>query len=360
MPKITFIHTSDLHLEAKKSERIEILKWILEMARESKAAVIISGDLFNSDQDACSLEAAICRIFAAYQEVSIFILPGDHDKNAYANGAEYGNNVKLFRLSPFTEISYGGIKLVGAPYQDNSRLTDALNNYKYHGLSVLLVHGTFFDGSTQFVRDEVKRKGEDYFPVFAEDIVDKNIIYAAMGHFHSNFTIIDSGGKKICYPGTPISLDDSEVGLRKVAKVVIDTDSGELEVSGYPVEIGAYRLRNEFTVYPGNEGNVLKSVMKYLSENSSNRTDIKIILKGFTKTDETQLNRAIETIITKYNDKFSRLNIINNSINYQHLLDKHVLVKEFISRLESYDINNTIKNRAVELGIKAFDQSFHE
>lgn len=355
MPKITFIHTSDLHLEERKTERIETLKWIMEKARECEAAVIISGDLFNSDQDAYSLDSAIRKIFGEYREITTFIIPGNHDKNAYVNDIEYGDNVKLLRISPFTEIHYKGIKLIGVPHQGNSCLMQALNNLQYTELSVLLVHGTFFDDSTQCVRDEVKRKGEDYFPVFAEDIVDKNIVYIAMGHFHSKFMIIDNYNKKICYPGTPVSLDDSETGLRKAAKVVIDTESRELEVSGYPVDIGTYRLRNKFTVYPGKEGNALRAVIKYLSKNVDNRADVKIELNGFTKTGEIRLNKVIQSITNKYNNKFFRLNIINNTISYQHLLERHILVREFISRLESYDISNTIKNRTVELGIKAFD-----
>ncbi|MGR3177332.1 MAG: metallophosphoesterase family protein [Candidatus Anammoxibacter sp.] len=357
MSKITFIHTADLHLEEKKTEHLEVLKWILAKARECNAAVLISGDLFNSEQDANSLESAVSGIFAEYNDVTVFIIPGNHDIDAFAKGTEYRDNIKLLRISPYTEMCYEGINIIGVPHQNGSCLMHAIENLKCSGLSVLLVHGTFFDDSAQFVRNELQMKGEDSFPVFAEDITDKNIIYTAMGHYHSNFAIIESNNKKVCYPGTPISLDDTEIGLRKVAKVVIDTDTKEIEISECPVETGTYKIKNKFTVFPGSEGDVLKILMKYLSENINNRADAVIELNGFTKADETRLSSAIDSIIDKYNNKFASLKIINNTIGYQDLLDKHILAREFISRLEDYNISNISKNRVVELGIKAFDST---
>ncbi|MGR3317889.1 MAG: metallophosphoesterase family protein [Candidatus Anammoxibacter sp.] len=357
MSKTTFIHTADLHLEEKKTERLEVLKWILAKARECKAAVLISGDLFNSEQDAYSLESVVSGIFTEYDDVTVFIIPGNHDIDAFAKGTEYRDNVKLLRISPYTEMCYEGINIIGAPHQNGSCLMHAIENLKLTSLSVLLVHGTYFADSAQFVRNELRMNGEDSFPVFAEDIADKNIIYTAMGHFHSNFAIIEDNNKKICYPGTPISLDDTEVGLRKVAKVIIDTDSKELEISECPVEIGAYKMRKKFAVFPGGEGVVLKLLMMYLSENIDNRAEVAIELDGFTKADEIRLSSAIDSIIAKYNNKFSSLNIVNNTIGCQDLLDKHILAREFISRLADYNISSTTKNRVVGLGIKAFDMN---
>ncbi|MGR3220529.1 MAG: metallophosphoesterase family protein [Candidatus Anammoxibacter sp.] len=357
MPKIAFIHTADLHLETEKPDHLEVLKWILAKARGCKAAVLISGDLFNSEQDAYTLESTVSGIFAEYNDITVFIIPGNHDTDAFAKGTEYRDNIKLLRVSPYTEMRYEGINIIGVPHRRGSCLMNEIENLKCSGLSVLLVHGTFFDDSAQCVRDELQINGEDSFPVFAEDIVDKNIIYTAMGHFHANFTIIENNKRKICYPGSPISMDDTELGVRKVAKVVIDTDSKELEISECPVEIGIYMVRNKFTVFPGSEGRVLKILMKYLSENINERADVELELNGFTKADTLRLNHAVDSIIAKYNDKFFSLKIINNTTGYQDLLDKHIITSDFISRLEDYNIDNIVKNRVVDLSIKAFNST---
>lgn len=357
MSKVTFIHTSDLHIDTKEEERIDVLKWILEKSRENKAALIISGDLFNSDKAANDLIKETKDVFAAYQDVSIFLIPGNYDSNAYKDKNEYSNNVNLLTSSPFTEISYNGIKVIGVPFKDNSCLSDALYNMQYTGLSVLIVHGTFFDDSTQVIREEVKGKGESFFPVFGEDIADKNIVYVAMGHFHSNFKLIDSYNNKICYPGTPIPIADSELGQRNIAKVIIDTDSGELEVTECAVEIGNWNLQYSITIIPGREAPALRYVTKYLEDNVDSRANVKIELKGFAAINETQLNKDIESIKSRHENMFSKITFINNTVSKEHLLDEHAFAKDFFCNLGNYAVDSTIKNRAVELGIIAFDSA---
>lgn len=355
MAKLTFVHTSDLHLEAKKSSRLEVLRWILEKARELKSALIISGDLYNSGYDAGNLFSAVQDMFSSFQDVTIFILPGNRDEDSFINGADYGDNVKLFNEIPFKEVDFNGIKLVGVPYQTNLSISKAVDGLKTSGLSIFLVHGTFFHDDTGFVRQEMKRRDAGYFPFYLDDIVDKNIVYVASGHFHSNFAVFNNGNTNVCYPGTPVSMSETETDIRKIAVVVIDTESGELQLSECPVEVGIYKLRKEFCVYPGSEADTMKAVVKYLTDNRNNRVDVKVKLNGFIKTNTTRLNDVIEKIDTKFRDDFSRLVITNSTLSYQSLIDNHLLAKEFINRLENYDIDNTIKNRAVELGLKALD-----
>lgn len=365
MSKTNFLHTADLHLAAEKRERLDILRWLLERAKEWKASLIIVGDLFDSDQDANILRAEVRKVFSSFPEVATFITAGNHDEKSFSKEMDYGCNVRLFQ-SPFMEIEFEGIRLIGVPYQSNSRLTSALNTLQnIPDPSMLLVHGTFFDEKTSFVREEVKKKGEDYFPIHPEDISDKNILYIAMGHFHTNFRIFNlpvrdstqtgNCNKIICYPGTPLSLSESEIGIRKVAKVVIDNTSKDLEVSEYPVEIGDYKLKKCFKVYPGGEEETLETSAKYLSENISQHADVKIEFKGYIKIDETLMNSMMESLKKRYKDKFCRLNLINDTISYKNLLEKHVNIKEFVNRLKDYNVRDAIKDRALELGLQAFD-----
>ena len=357
MSKVTFIHTSDLHIDTKEEERIEVLKWILEKSKEDKAALIISGDLFNSEKAANDLVKETKDVFSAYQDVSIFIIPGNYDSNAYKEKYKYSNNVNLLTSSPFTEISYNGVKIIGVPFKDNSCLSDALYNIQYSGLSVLIVHGTFFDDSAQVIREEVKVKDERYFPVFEEDLADNNIVYVAMGHFHSNFKLINTCNKKVCYPGTPIPIADCELGQRNIAKVVIDTDSKEVDVTKCPVEIGNYNLKYYATLIPGREATALRYATKYLEDNINSRANVKIELNGFSAVNETLLNRDIESVKSRYENKFSKITIINGTVSREHLLNEHTFAKDFFCNLGNYDVDITIKNRAVELGVKAFDSA---
>ncbi len=354
MSKVTFLHTADMHFEAKKPDRLEALDWTLAKAKEWDAALIISGDLFNTDQDAQLLHGPVSEIFGAYQDVPAFIIPGNYDSKAFASGADYGDNVSLLWKTPFAEAEFRGIRLVGVPHQANSCLTKAINSLDSSGVSVLIVHGTFFNEATLPVRQEAKRRGADFFPVYLDDIEGNDIVYVAMGHYHSGFMSFDNHDKKICYPGSPISLDESEIGLRKVAKVDIDSESGELNLTEHTVEVGSYKLRAEFTIFPGREADALRAVVNYLSQNRDKRADVKIELHGILNIKVSRLDHALRTIMDKYEKKFYRLNIINNAVSYQHILDRHLPARDFIERLEKCAVSEPVKNRAIEFGLRAF------
>lgn len=356
MQKVRFLHTSDVHLESKSPERLDALIWILEKATIIKAAVVIVGDLFSSAKDAQALRSKVSEIFTLYSKVKVFIIPGFDDKDVYVNGEWFGSNVKLLKNSPYTEINYQGVKIVGVPHQEKTSLSQVLNKISFNGLSILLIYGTLFDDSAQSVRKSIKENGENFFPFFPDDIADKNIVYVAMGHLHSGFTLIDCKGKKLCYPGSPISLGESDVGLRKVAQVEIDTDSKSVNLRECIITIGVYKVQKEFVILPGNEDKVMRSAANYLKQNRDIRADMTIELKGFTRADKNWMAKRVENLIDRDKDSFHRLKINDNTASYKQLIEGHALVQEFISRMESSCVNSDVKYRAVELGIRAFEK----
>ena len=356
MPKVTFLHTSDVHLESKSPERLDALIWILEKATIIKAAVIIVGDLFSSVKDAQDLRKKVSEIFSLYSKVLVFIIPGNGDKDVYVTGVKFGSNVKLLNNNPYTEINYKGVKIIGVPHQEKTSLSQVLNNINYSSLSILLIYGTLFDDSAQGVRKSIKESGENYFYFFPDNILDKKIAYVAMGHLHAGFTLLDCNGKKLCYPGSPISLSDSDVGLRKVAQVLIDTDSGKVNLLETVITIGLYKLRKEFAILPGNEEKVMLSVANYLKQSSDMRADVVVELKGFTRSDKEWMDKSVGKIIDGAKDRFHSIDIKDNTTSYKQLIEEHTLVQEFISRMESISVNSDVKYRAVELGIRAFEK----
>lgn len=359
MPKVNFIHTADLHLEDRKPERLEVLTWILEKAKEWESSIIISGDLFNSDKDAAILHDTVYETFNAYEDIKVFVIPGNYDKNSFGDGTNYGNNVVVLKDHPFSEVDFNGIKLVGVPHQDNSSLKQAIESLQSSNISILIVHGTYFDDSAILVRNEVKNRGDDFFPVYLEDVEGKNFIYIAMGHYHSEVVIQNNSDKNFCYPGSPISLCEADVGLRKIAQVTIDTDSGNIAVSEHPVGVGVYRLKKEFYLYPGKEKVTMIDAAKYLENCKDSRADIVIELKGYISVSNKRLNGLIEAIKKRYNDKVFKLNIVNDTVKFKKLIEDNTLISEFVSQLENCNVSSAVKNRAMELGIKAFDTDFN-
>lgn len=355
MPKINFIHTSDLHLTAGKGDPLESLKWILLKAREQKAAVVICGDLFNSDRDAAALDASVRSAFSSYRDVTTFVIPGHCDERSFADKPEYGSSVKVMTDLPFSEIDHNGLRVVGVPYQSGSSLMDALNDCTCSALTMLLVHGTLFDDSARFIRDEIRQSGKGYFPVFPDDITAPNIAYVAMGHFHSHYAVIDKYSNTVCYPGTPVSLAGLDAGPRRVAQVVIDTESGAATVTGLTVELDTYGLNKRFVVSPGNEKTLMRMVMKFLADNAGAQASVNIELTGYVTTDKGRLDKAIQSIIDKYNNKCHCLNVVNNTTSCQQLIEHNEIAGAFCARLSAADKSDDVKNRALDLFLTSLD-----
>ncbi len=86
-----FIHTADIQIGARftqfgekaevlRAARLSTLRRVLDIARENDVdAVLIAGDMFESNQIASSLVQEAFAALAAYPEVPVVILPGNHD-----------------------------------------------------------------------------------------------------------------------------------------------------------------------------------------------------------------------------------------------------------------------------------------
>ncbi|MCP4901013.1 MAG: DNA repair exonuclease, partial [bacterium] len=86
-----FLHTADLQIGARfaqfgdkaemlREARLTTLKRILEIAQaEAVDAVLIAGDIFESNQIANSIVEQAFDILSAHPDLPIVILPGNHD-----------------------------------------------------------------------------------------------------------------------------------------------------------------------------------------------------------------------------------------------------------------------------------------
>ena len=60
------LYTSDVHLSSGKKERLKALENVLEKARSKKADILlISGDLFDSGQEAEAIRPRLRKIFSS-------------------------------------------------------------------------------------------------------------------------------------------------------------------------------------------------------------------------------------------------------------------------------------------------------
>jgi len=363
MDKKTFIHTCDLHLHEGHPERLEVLRWLLTQAAERGAALLICGDLFDSDQQATVYRPRVREVFNEFQGVDVFVLPGNHDERSYSGGEDYGGAVRVLSgrnptpPSPRTGreiVEYKGVELVGAPFVSDSNLAAALAGMpEMEGPAILMAHGTYFGRDSAFWQ-EVQERGMEYYPIYPRDIEDSPFSYIALGHFHSRFNLFEAGAAKACYPGTPSPVTRAETGVRHAALVTINPDSGEVDVKTLTVEVGPYYLEEKFALLPGLEENTFSAIDAFLNDNKSDRADVIILLSGVTRWTDAQINDRFDNMRTGYSDYYRNLELMNRATGYSELME-NALVRDFVERLENNsNLDENIKRLGIALGLKAF------
>lgn len=353
MERLTFIHTSDLHLDEGHPERLEVLRWLLAAAKEREAALLICGDLFDSDHQARILRPAVRGIFDEFSGVDVFILPGNHDAESYSAGDDYGQPVRMLSSVPVEMFEYRGLKVVAAPFVKGSNLAAALATVSaIEGPALLMAHGTYFARDSNFWK-EVQERGAEYYPIYPQDLQGKPFSYVALGHFHSRFTIIRDSGAPLCYPGSPLPVTRAETGIRKAALVTLE--SGGVNVEPLPIGEGVYYISEVFDLLPELEDRMFSRLDAFLSENASIRAEVTISVKGSTQLSDAQINERIQGLKEAHSERYAGLKIDSGTQSHGGLLENS-LVREFVMRLEEdASLDEKVRRLAVALGLRAFD-----
>ena len=206
------LHTADVHLSENNIERLEALKRIVEAAESSEAdALVIAGDLFDTASDVESLREKVRPLFSD-NSFETLAIPGNHDHRAYRREDYLGEDFTLLKNSPIEKVEIGGANIVGVPYtgKDFSDLIQPVQEAREDGMENYLVfHGTLLGSSGGFGEEE------RYLPVKPEQIAETGFDYVLAGHIHSQASMVEAGGTKFLYPGSPASVTETETGRRK-------------------------------------------------------------------------------------------------------------------------------------------------
>lgn len=216
------LHTSDLHIGSPLTSRLskdkvrerkaELLSGFERMIEEAVyqrvQAVIIAGDLFDTERITKSNAERVIGAMARYPYLDFLYLPGNHEKKALLEcGVPLPDNLKIFG-EDWTYFDYGEVMIVGRQ-QITSEAFAALE-LGYEKTNVVVLHGALQDG---------RSAGEI---IGKRDLVGKGIDYLALGHYHSySRHEIDDTGIAV-YAGTPEGRGFDEVGEKGF--VIIDAD----------------------------------------------------------------------------------------------------------------------------------------
>ncbi len=203
------LHTSDLHLSSPidthlpptkaKKRRAEITESFFRLADAAKAegarAIIIAGDLFDSQRPAGRARDAFLDTVRLFSDIDFLYLCGNHEKGALENSSgELPRNLKMFG-DEWTYFDYDGITVAGRR-GTGARIFDTLS-LDPRRVNIAVLHGA--------VGGE-----EERIPL--REAGDRGIDYLALGHYHSYAKKeIDRRGIAV-YSGTPEGRGFDECG----------------------------------------------------------------------------------------------------------------------------------------------------
>lgn len=216
------LHTSDLHIGSPLTSRLspekvrerkgELLsnfeRLVEEALYQRVGAVIIAGDLFDSEKITKSTKERVLGAISRCPSIDFLYLSGNHEKSALTDGGSaLPDNLKLFDEG-WTYFNYGEVCIAGrseiAPGMFSSLDLD------YTKTNIVVLHGALADGRTG---------GEI---IGRRELEGKHIDYLALGHYHSySVHKIDDTGIAV-YAGTPEGRGFDEVGEKGF--VIIDAD----------------------------------------------------------------------------------------------------------------------------------------
>lgn len=257
------LHTSDLHLASPLSSRLspdaarirrreisEVFARLCEAARRERcSAIIIAGDLFDSEcVSKLAIEAALDTV-RRERNISFFYLPGNHEGEIIKeSGLETPKNLFIFG-EDWTSFSADGVVISGRSKLipnafDTLKLSPDMKN-------IVVLHGELRDHTDTDV-------------IGKRDAVERGIDYLALGHYHSYEEIRLDKRTRAVYCGTPEGRGFDEVGEK--GYVIIDTDTPSLSSRFVPFAKRTVCWIKLNITGVGTQGELYSLISKALSE----------------------------------------------------------------------------------------------
>lgn len=227
------IHCSDLHLDADlrsrfdaesaADRRAELMNTFRRLCREARElhvrAVLICGDLFDTDAPSPSAVRAVEDLILAYSEILFFCLRGNHDsRSVLFKTREMPGNLLLFdnNWTEWSSIKQRKICIIGREADGGPFTSPPLDPAN---VNIVMLHGQ--------VREGMSVSEPDALPLGA--LRGIGIDYLALGHLHSfrSFSLDQRG--TAAYSGCLEGRGFDECGECGYVLLETDTPSGRIQ-----------------------------------------------------------------------------------------------------------------------------------
>ena len=370
---LKFLHLADLHLDSpfknlsyNKSVRLralqrEVFSSALKFAYEQNcAAVLISGDLFDSEFYTSDTIDFLRDAFTKYSNIRFIIAPGNHDP--YRHGSPYKlskfpDNVYIFTDEELACLVFPEIDLnvYGYAFTSPSYNKYPLENFtaESSGFNVLCAHS------------DIDSPLGSYAYISPASIETSGLDYIALGHIHTRPAIMKKGGTVYAYSGCIAGRDFSEYGEKGGILVTLSEQNGEKDLQAERVTFCPWVYRTENISIEGASSQshaeeMIKQKLSYhRTRNSEYEYITRITLSGsidFELDEKLLINRLSDLAVTE---------IENNTFylaDEKEFLNDYSVKGQFYQKLSPLLSSDdpTVRKRALtalRLGLKALNGS---
>ncbi len=358
-----FIHSADWQLGARFSQfgaragalrdaRLLTLRRALEWASENSAeGFIVAGDLFEDNQVSDALVKSTLEIFDAFQDLPVFLLPGNHDpasgpdsvweRRAFQNPP---SNVRVFRVCE--AVAMGGGFLLASPLHQKISSTDP--SLKLDTLAATLPAAAIKIGVTHGAPAIPGKHQPNDFPIALNAATRAGLDYLAIGHWHNWMDSLDGG--RIVMPGTPEPDQFDQNGSGNVACVEISA-SGEMpKVTAIPVARMQWRSLDFDFLNPELSWAEIENQLQSAQANAS-QSVLRVTLRGAASPDlleetRSRMATALEPFLVGQIQDQSRVSL--NAAELQDLRAKHPILAQVLHDVDTLQTLATAAGNGVD------------
>jgi len=332
-----------VHLSRKNQRTLEGLREVLNVARKNKADVLtISGDLFESEEDAEALRPELRTKMFSGNDFEIIVIPGNHDAEAYRKNLDFGSDLRILTKAPLDIRKEGKAAIIGVPFLEkpSEELIAKLLKAKDKKLvNILLLHCTL--DISYALADFGEEKEREYFPIDSFTLAGLGFDYILAGHFHADFIKKDLGdGRLFVYPGSPVSLSWKHLGKRKVA--LLDTEKGDIQE--IPINCFYYD-KLEVQIKPGFETKKLEEIRKWVEDHANEVCELKITVAGYGEMSESKFGMLLKKSAGNAEIEENRYGNVEDILRHPIYRDFKQLLDE---REDSTEKKENINYRVIE------------
>ncbi len=345
------IHTSDIHIDAPMTSKLDAVKarerrrelistfrrMTEEAMRSEIGAIIIAGDLFDSEAVSTRTMDSVLGIIEKAYDVIFFYLPGNHEKDRLlSSGLKLPKNLLLFEKD-WSYFKHENIVIAGRS-ECSADMFETLT-LDPRNKNIVVLHGELADRSDAM--GHIGRK----------EAAAQPIDYLALGHYHTYSETMLGGRCLAVYSGTPEGRGFDEAGDK--GYVFLNIDDGGVRSSFAKRAERTLHIVNTDISGADREVEIENRILHAVSSIPS--TDlVRIVLTG---EHEPEVRRDTETLKKIFENKFYYVELKDKSrlkICAEDYKNDISLKGEFIRLvLSSDELSEDEKERIIECGIRA-------